>query len=107
MTDSFKKEINDLLSKAEDIEQSIKNLTNSVQVMKECGGCSKLLIYNNNGTLSTTILTDPVLDIFVEALRGEYERILLDVQKEIDRLFLTKTLLTREINTESSLVARI
>ena len=46
---SFRDKINDKLYKAEDVEQSIENLLDGFDELKEKGGTAKLILYPKGG----------------------------------------------------------
>ena len=81
---SFKDKINNKLYKAEDVEQSIKNLLAGFDELKEKDGTAKLIFYPKGGGMCETIITEKMAEAFVKVLLTEYNDALKSIIKEIN-----------------------
>ena len=81
---SFRDKINDKLYKAEDVEQSIENLLDGFDELKEKGGTAKLILYPKGGGMCETIMTEKTAEAFVKVLLTEYNDVLKSIRKEIN-----------------------
>lgn len=81
---SFRDKINNKLYKAEDVEQSIKNLLAGFDELKEKDGTAKLIFYPKGGGMYETIITEKTAEAFVKVLLTEYNDVLKSIIKEID-----------------------
>ena len=81
---SFRDKINDKLYKAEDVEQSIKNLLAGFDELKEKDGTAKLILYPKGGRMCETIITEKTVEAFVKVFLTEYNDVLKSIIKEIN-----------------------
>ena len=81
---SFRDKINNKLYKAEDVEQSIKNLLAGFDELKEKDGTAKLIFYPKGGGMCETIITEKMAEAFVKVLLTEYNDALKSIIKEIN-----------------------
>lgn len=83
----FRDNINAKLYKCEDLEQSLDNLLNGIEELREKGGIAKFVMYPKGGSMCETIITEKTADAFVKVLTTEYNDLLKEVRKEINESF--------------------
>lgn len=90
----FKNKINEKLCEAEDIKNSIKNLTDGFKEFIENGGTAKFILYPEGGELCNTILSKVLAGHIVKDILSSYNNMLDDVRKDI------KDYIDEELKTE-------
>ena len=83
----FRDNIDTQLSKCEKIYESIDNLLEGLEHLREHGGTAKFILYPNDGHKCESLITEKTAEEFVKVLKTEYYDRLKSIKKEINESF--------------------
>ena len=83
----FRDNINTQLSRCEEIYESIDNLLEGLEHLREHGGTAKFILYSNDGHRCESLITEKTAKEFVNVLKTEYYDRLKYIKKEINESF--------------------
>lgn len=83
----FRDNINSKLSKCEEIYESIDNLLEGLERLRERGGTAKFILYPKDGHMCESIITEKTAEEFIKVLKAEYYDRLKSIKKEINESF--------------------
>ena len=83
----FRDNINTQLSRCEEIYESIDNLLEGLEHLREHGGTAKFILYPNDGHRCESLITEKTAKEFVNVLKTEYYDRLKYIKKEINESF--------------------
>lgn len=83
----FRDNINTQLSRCEEIYESIDNLLEGLEHLREHGGTAKFILYPNDGHRCESLITEKTAKEFVNVLKAEYYDRLKYIKKEINESF--------------------
>lgn len=83
----FRDNINTQLSRCEEIYESIDNLLEGLEHLREHGGTAKFILYPNDGHKCESLITEKTAKEFVNVLKTEYYDRLKYIKKEINESF--------------------
>lgn len=83
----FRDNINTQLSRCEEIYESIDNLLEGLEHLREHGGTAKFILYPNDGHRCESLITEKTAKEFAKVLITEYYDKLKSIKKEINEAF--------------------